>query len=130
MNCFNRKTDNFIPTILFFVLVFIFFAFAITEKKNSFPITYSSIYHCVDIQSGAQAVIPASIDLPIRAYFTDDNHIILNKFFTSDYSVNLQIDIKYNTIQEKYITTKPLFKKVTRRLIFADPKSDDFALSC
>jgi len=130
MNCFNRKTDNFIPTILFVALAFIFFAFAINEKKNSFHITYSSIYQCVDIQANTQAVIPASIDLPIRTVFTDANNIILSQSFTSDYSVNLQIDRKFNTVQGKYLTIKPLFKKVFRLLIFADPKSDDFALSC
>jgi hypothetical protein len=130
MNYFNRKTDNFIPTILFFVLVFIFFAFAINEKKNSFPVTYSSNYHCADIQSSTQAVIPASIDIPIRAYFNDDNHIILSQSFKSDYSVNLQLARKFNIVQEKYLTVKPLFKKVFRRLIFADSKSDDFALNC
>jgi len=130
MNHFNRKTDNFIPTILFVALAFIFFAFAINEKKSSSPISYSSIYHCADIQSSTQAVIPASIDLPIRAYFNDDNHIILSQSFTSDYSVNLQIDRKFNTVQEKYLTVKPLFNKIIRRLIFSDPKSDDFALNC
>jgi hypothetical protein len=130
MNCFNRKTDNFIPTILFVVLAFVLFTFAIKEKKSSSPISYSSIYHCVDIQSSTQAVIPASIDLPIRAYFAYNNQIILSQSFTSDYSVNLQIDRKFNTVQEKYLTVKPLFNKIIRRLIFSDPKSDDFALSC
>ncbi|NVO08706.1 MAG: hypothetical protein HXX16_01965 [Bacteroidales bacterium] len=130
MNHFNRKVDNFIPTIILFVLAFIFFAFALNKKESCLPIAYSSIYHCVDIQSNTQAVIPASIDLPIRAFFTDDNHIILGQSFTSNYSVNLQIDRRYNTVLEKYLTTKPLFKKVFRQLIFADSESDDFALSC
>ncbi|NOU17626.1 MAG: hypothetical protein HOO91_08715 [Bacteroidales bacterium] len=130
MNCFNRKTDNFIPIILFVLVAFIFFTFAINNKESSSRITYSSIYHCVDIQPYTQAIIPASIDLPIRAYFADDNHIILSQSFISDYSINLQMDRKFNTVQEKYLTTKPLLKKVFRRLIFADSKSDDFTLSC
>lgn len=130
MNCFDRKTDNFIPIILFFILAFVFFTFAINDKKSSSHITYSSIYYCVDIQSSTQAVIPVSTDLPIRAYFTDENHVILSQSFTSDFSINLQIDIKFNADKKKYLTVKSLFKKVFRLLIFADPKSDDFALSC
>ena len=130
MNCSKNNTDNFRSAILFAVLAFFLISFAGNEKKESIINPNSSICLFIDIHSSTQAVIPAGIDLPICATFKDENLIILNQSFISDFSINLRIDESFSAAQEKHLVIKPIFNKVIRRLVFNDPEPGDFVSFC
>lgn len=130
MNSFQKSSNNYLSTILLIGLAFFVISFANLEKNSIAISSGSSICLLIDIHSNTQAVIPASTDLPIRASFTDENHIILNQSFVTDYSINLRIDKAFRYAQEKHLLIKPFVNKVVRRLIFPDPKPVDFIAFC
>jgi len=118
----KNNLNNLLFTMLFIVLAFIVFS-ASNEKKDNSAQLDSSISLCIHISSNTPAVVPTSTEIPIRASFTDENHIILDYSAVNDFQVNLRLSKEFNFTHDKQLSIKPLFSRVTRYLFF--PEGDD-----
>lgn len=126
MNSPRKNTNISVPTILFIVLVFALFSFAINNKKEVSLNTPASISLRVDDFSTVSAVIPVSTDIPVCASFSNENQLFVNALIVRNFVLDLRVNKEYNAYQDKHLLIKPLFPKVFRRLTFPDPDSNDF----
>lgn len=118
MNRIKKNTDSLSRTLLFILLALVLISFASTEKKGSPLDRYSSITICTLDHYTTTAIIPSSVELPIRASFIDESHTILDYPAASDYLINLRILKKYNTAKEKLLSIRPYYNKIFRQLLY------------
>ncbi len=126
MNTSQKKIENCLPVMLCTLLVLILFAFVHHENREDLTISNASFHPYVETSYNSQAVIPATINLPVCASFSDDNHILLDKLSQSTAQVNQLNDLAFRTAQQKHLFIKPFLNIAIRRIIFSNPDPNDF----